>query len=31
MVGKILNDKYGIYSGIEIEQREKHRFRFPLF
>jgi hypothetical protein len=30
MVAKILNEKYGIYSGIEIEQRKK-KHRFPLF
>jgi hypothetical protein len=33
MVEKILNEKYGIYSGIEIEQRKKKdkKYRFPLF
>jgi hypothetical protein len=30
MFAKILNEKYAIYSGIEIEPRIK-KYRIPLF
>jgi hypothetical protein len=33
MIGEILNGKYEIYSGFEVEQRKKKdkKYRFPLF